>query len=176
MERVVVNQQLAKFVGSLGDHHKRIRRLEAVVTAGGGAIEWEADGVCSPLTPTAELVLQLPIVDPSTLVVTGDGQRYLLVSDDMNGLDLVDCDASLSTATTSGTVTVQLRRQRAGADVDMLSTGITIDATEKTSYTAAVAAVINTANDDVLTGDLIFVDVDVAGSNGKGLVVVVSFA
>ena len=57
---------------------------------------------------------------------------------------------------------------------DMLSTRITIDASEFTSYTAA-AAVIDTGNDDVATGDLIAVDVDVAGTGAKGLGVILRF-
>ena len=51
----------------------------------------------------------------------------------------------------------------------MLTTKITIDASEFTSYTAAAAPVIDTGNDDVATGDLIAVDVDVAGTGAKGL-------
>jgi hypothetical protein len=58
----------------------------------------------------------------------------------------------------------------------MLSTAITIDANETTSYTAAAPPVIDTAHDDVATGDLIAIDVSVAGTGTKGLGVVLSFA
>ena len=58
----------------------------------------------------------------------------------------------------------------------MLTTKLTIDASETTSYTAATAAVIDTAHDDVATGDLIAVDVDVAGTRRKGLGVVFTFS
>ena len=59
--------------------------------------------------------------------------------------------------------------------VDMLSTRITVDANEKTSYTAAAAPVINASNDDVATGDILRVDVDVAGTGAKGLMILLTF-
>jgi hypothetical protein len=59
--------------------------------------------------------------------------------------------------------------------VDVLSTAITIDQSEFTSYTAATPPVINTANDDVATGDIIAVDVDGAGVSAAGLSVHLTF-
>jgi hypothetical protein len=46
----------------------------------------------------------------------------------------------------------------------MLSTALTVDASEYTSATAATAAVIDTANDDVATDDLIEVACTTAGT------------
>lgn len=123
-----------------------------------------------------ERVLQIKVVDDTTGLTTGDGKAIVCVSDDLNGLVLVDADAYVTTNSSSGTPTVAIRRIRSGTAVDMLSTNITIDANEPTSYTAAVQPVLNTANDDVLTGDLIAVDVDVAGTGAKGLGVVLAFA
>ena len=57
----------------------------------------------------------------------------------------------------------------------MLSTKLTIDASEFDSEDAAAAAVIDTANDDVNTGDHIYIDIDVAGTGAKGLSVVLVF-
>jgi hypothetical protein len=57
----------------------------------------------------------------------------------------------------------------------MLSTRITIDANEKTSYTAATAPVINATYDDVATGDLLAIDIDGAGTGAKGLMVMLQF-
>jgi len=62
-------------------------------------------------------------------------------------------------------------RVRGGTPVDVLSTAITVDASETSSYTAATAPVINTSNDDVLTGDFLRVDIDGAGTGAKGLIV-----
>jgi hypothetical protein len=57
----------------------------------------------------------------------------------------------------------------------MLSTKLTIDASEKDSSTAATAAVIDTSHDDVATGDELRIDIDVAGTGAKGLMVEMQF-
>jgi hypothetical protein len=51
---------------------------------------------------------------------------------------------------------IQIRRRRSGSEVDMLSTPVTVGSGE---YYAR-DGVINASNDDVATGDLIFIDVD----------------
>ena len=48
----------------------------------------------------------------------------------------------------------------------MLSTLLTIDINEWDSKDATAAAVIDTSNDDVNTGDLLRIDIDVAGTGG----------
>jgi hypothetical protein len=80
----------------------------------------------------------------------------------------------VTTVSSSGAVTVQVARVRGGTPVDVLSTAITVDASETSSYTAATAPVINTSNDDVLTGDFLRVDIDGAGTGAKGLIVMVT--
>ncbi len=59
---------------------------------------------------------------------------------------------------------------------DMLTTKLTIDSGETDTSTAATAAVIDTANDDVATGDQIRIDVDaVSTTAAKGLIVELTF-
>lgn len=71
--------------------------------------------------------------------------------------------ASLTTASSSGTPTVDINE----AGVSIFSTRITIDANEKTSFTAAVPAVLS---DSSLANDAeITVDIDVAGTGAAGL-------
>jgi hypothetical protein len=135
-------------------------------SAQAAGIKWE----------TRERVLQVKVMADATALAVGDGAVTFCISDDLNGLNLVDADAFVTTNSTSGTPTIQIRRVRAGTPADMLSTLITIDINEPTSYTAAAQPVINTANDDVATGDLIAVDVDVAGTGTKGLGVILTFA
>lgn len=106
-------------------------------------------------------------------ITTGDGKAYFRVPVQMNGMNLVGVRASVSTASTSGTPTIQVRNATQAAD--MLSTRITIDANETDSSTAAAAAVIDTANDDVATGDQIAIDNDVAGTGAKGEYVELQF-
>lgn len=122
-------------------------------------------------------VVEMPLGMPGgSQVPVGDGKAQFLVTEELNGMNLVRAAAAVTTVSSSGTPTYQVRRQRSGTDVDMLSTKITIDANEKTSYTAATPNVINTTNDDVLTGDLIFPDKDVIGTGENGDIVALTFA
>jgi hypothetical protein len=57
----------------------------------------------------------------------------------------------------------------------MLSTPITIDVSEFTSYTSAIPSVVNPANGNVATGNLIAIDVSVAGTGAKGLGIILTF-
>lgn len=118
--------------------------------------------------------VQIQVTDPAgDALTTGDGKAYFWIPPELNGFDLVDADACVTTVSSSGTPTVQIHNLT--DTVDMLSTLITIDANEKTSYTAAAAPVINTSNDSVATGDQLRIDVDVAGTGTKGLAVILSF-
>lgn len=105
---------------------------------------------------------------------TGDSKGVARIPVEMNGMELYAVGAGVSNPSSSGPVTVNIRRVRAGVGVDMLSTPITIDANEYDSSTAA-AAVINAANATVQTGDMLHFDVDAAGSGALGLVVSFSF-
>ena len=121
-------------------------------------------------------LVEIMASDMTTAITTGDGKAGFMVPASMNGMNLVRAHAALLGAqSSSGTPTVQLRRVRSGSAADMLSTKITIDANESTSHTAATAPVIDTANDDAATADLIYVDVDVAGTGAKGLLVTLEF-
>ena len=58
----------------------------------------------------------------------------------------------------------------------MLSTKITIDSGETGSDTAATAAVIDTANDDVATNDVIRLDVDaISTTPAQWLIITLQF-
>ena len=115
----------------------------------------------------------VPVTSPLQAVATGDGKAYLPIPTDYDGMNLVDAQASVSTQSTSGLPTVQVHNLSGAAD--MLSTRITIDENEYTSYTADDVSVIDAANDDVAEGDMLRIDVDVAGTGTKGLTVLLSF-
>lgn len=110
---------------------------------------------------------------PGTTLATGDGKAFIVIPPELNGMNLVDADAFVSTVSSSGTPSFQIHNLTDA--VDMLSTNITIDASERTSYTAATPPVINTANDDVATGDILRIDVDGAGTGAKGAGVILTF-
>ncbi len=125
-------------------------------------------------------ILCLYVFDGVTAITTGDGKAYVRIPAELNGYNIIGVSASLIAAkSTSGTPTVQIARGRqpnattTHSFADVLSTRITIDANEWDSKDATAAAVINTNNDDLVTGDLLRVDIDVAGTGSQGLIVTI---
>lgn len=118
--------------------------------------------------------VELKIFDDATVVTTGEGKLIFAVPASLGGCDLTAAHAFVTTASSSGLPSVGIRNITQAA-VEMLTTNITIDASEFTSYTAATAPVIDAANKDVATGDLVAVDVDAAGTGAKGLGVILTF-
>ena len=119
--------------------------------------------------------VQLVIFDWTTDCATGDGKFYLHIGSTLNGLDLTGVHAEVVTAGTTGTMDIQIANVTQAAD--MLSTKLTVDTGETGSDTAATAAVIDTAGDDVATNDLLRVDVDAVHTTAaKGLLLTLSFS
>lgn len=119
-------------------------------------------------------VVSIQVTDPNgDALTTGDGKAYFRVPSVMNGWNLVAVAAHVTTVSSSGLPTIQIHNVT--NTVDILSTALTIDANEKDSSTATTTAVINAANDDVATGDELRIDVDVAGTGTKGLIVELQF-
>jgi len=116
----------------------------------------------------------IKVLANDTALTTGDGKAYFIVPSDLNGMNLVDADAAVYTVSSSGTPTIQIHNLTDASD--MLSTLITIDASEFSSYTATTPPVIDGAEDDVVTGDRLRIDVDVAGTDTTGLDVILTFA
>ena len=166
-------------------------RMSGVVTSydsGTGALGVTVDSVTGSGTHTdwtvslsaavigsdlGKRVIQVKVIDDLTTLTTGDGKVIFLVPQELNGYNLVGANAFVTTVSSSGTPTIQIRNVTDA--VDMLSTRITIDANEYTSYTAAAAAVVDATYDDVATGDRLTVDVDVAGTGAKGLGIILTF-
>lgn len=121
-------------------------------------------------------VVQLLVFNDSQDVATGNGagDLFFRVPSTMNGMNLVGVAAAVQTAGTTGTTDIQVHNVTQAAD--MLSTVITIDSGETDSSTAAAAAVIDTANDDVATGDQLRIDVDAVSTTApKGLLIELQF-
>lgn len=119
-------------------------------------------------------VMGILVTDPNgSALTTGDEKAYVRIPSTLNGWNLVGVAAHVSTVSSSGAITIQVRNVTDAAD--MLSTAITIDQSEKDTATAATAAVINASTDDVATADEIAIDVDGAGTGAKGLFVELQF-
>jgi len=93
--------------------------------------------------------------------------------------NLTGVEAVVYVAGTGSTTDIQLARGRGDTRTfaDMLSTVVTVDATEVSSDDAAAAYVIDTANDDLAGGDVIRVDIDAVGSTAaaQGLSITLEF-
>lgn len=117
------------------------------------------------MAETARVEVELMSFGVSEDVTTGDGAGdvFFRVPVWMNGYNITAVAAAHVTAGTSATspvtdTSIQIRNVTQAADI--LSTPLTIDASETDSSTAATAAAINGAQDDLTTGDLIRIDVD----------------
>lgn len=108
--------------------------------------------------------------DGSGAIATGDGKAYIRVPSELAGHNIIGFEVFVTAPSTSGTINVMLARGRqssatsAHTFVDVLSTGLTIDANEYDSKDATTAYVINTSNDDLAEGDLLRIDIDSVGT------------
>lgn len=146
----------------------------AAVNFGAGTKHVFLDATAPFLNEMRKVAVSILVTDPNgAALTTGDGKAFFRVPSTIDGFNLVGVAASVSTTSSSGNPTIQIHNVTQTAD--MLSTRITIDAGELDSKDAA-PAVIDTSNDDVATGDKLRIDVDVAGTGAKGLIVELQFA
>lgn len=116
--------------------------------------------------------IQMLIFEFATDVATGDGKFYFHVDQRLVGMNVVDVHAEVITAGTTGTTDIQIANVTQAADI--LSTKLTIDSGETGSDTAATAAVIDGAQDDLQLNDLIRIDVDAISTTApKGLIITI---
>jgi hypothetical protein len=134
----------------------------------GGAGKWYLLGYYDrPVT------VILKVISDGDTLVTGDGQLNWTIPAALNGWNLIDADAGVYTVSSSGTPTVQINNLTTGHD--LLTTPITIDVSEYSSYTAATQPVVNSSYKQVTAGDRLSFDVDAAGTGTKGLEVHLRF-
>lgn len=108
------------------------------------------------------------IHDSDVAISVADGKQAAVVPASMNGMNLVDLTCSVHdlNSAASGDTTVVLRRVRGATATDMTSTGVTIAYTD---YTAS-DDIVDTANDDLATGDKLYIDVNtITTAAQKGL-------
>jgi hypothetical protein len=115
------------------------------------------------------LIYVVKVFDDSTTLTTGDGKVIVPIPIEFDATHIIHVEAFLSTVSSSGAITVQLRNVT--DSVDILSTAITIDQSEFNSKDAATPFVINFTNAQLAHGDRIAVDVDGAGTGAKGLAI-----
>jgi len=133
-------------------------------------------GDAGPTGPAGDgsVEMQAIIFDFADDVTIGDGKFYIHIGEKIAGKNLTYVHAEVITAGTTGTTDIQIHNVT--QVVDVLSTKLTIDSGETGSDTAAITAVINLANDNVLENDLLRIDVDsVSTTAPKGLIVTLGF-
>lgn len=121
---------------------------------------------------TAQSVV-IDVVYPSTSLIAGNGQAYYVVPIELTGMNLVSIGAHVFTAGSSGDVTVMVHNLT--DTQDMLSAGIGIAQTKNDSSEAGGSGTINTSYDDVVTGDVLRIDIDAIGTDAKGLQIRLGF-
>jgi len=134
-----------------------------------GSLSWKWDGAKWVPNSTASYAtvaeaksetLIVAVSDETTAITTGAAKVTFRMPWAMT---LSTVRANLSTASTSGIPAIDVNE----GGVSIFSTTLTIDANEKTSTTAATAAVISDAS---LADDAeITIDIDTAGTGAKGL-------
>lgn len=130
---------------------------------------------CTFPTAVTTKEVGLEVFAPTVATEVGDGAVYFQIPASFNGKNLTAVRAFVVSAGTTGTLNVQVHNVTSGQN--MLSTAMTIDSGELTTATAAAAAVIDGAEDDVATNDVIRIDVDAVHSTpAEGLVVTLEFA
>lgn len=133
------------------------------------------DNVANVYSRVNTKTVSISAVYDDELLVTNNSTaiKRFTVPITLNGALLTDADAAVITTSSSGAVTIRVYNLTTAHD--MLSTNITIDQSEFTSYTAAVPPVINTAYDDVATGDKLGIFVAGSGTGTRGLEVILTF-
>jgi len=134
----------------------------------------DAERVITPLAlKSSDLgvrAVSLSVFGSDAVVAVGDGIIGILIPAEFDGWDIVDVIAAVTDKGVTGATEIQVRRRRAGSDVDVLSTRVTIG-----DEWFAADGVINNSNDDVATGDVLFIDPDVihSGTAPNGLYVTI---
>ena len=113
----------------------------------------------------------LSVFPGSAAVTVGDGAVGVPIPAFLNGWNITAVLCTVEDKGVTGTTDVQVRRWRAGSAADVLSTKVTIG-----DEWFAADGVINASNDDLATGDIIYIDVDAvhSGTAPNGLSVVVT--
>jgi hypothetical protein len=119
---------------------------------------------------------EIKVFGDTQALAAGDGVFIWPVPTDVGGMHLSGAEAGVSTVSSSGDITVQIRNIT--GVVDMLLDPITIEAGDFNSSGAAVQPATDSDTPEnalVARGDRIAIDVDAAGTGAMGLAVILTF-
>lgn len=144
--------------------------IDTEVTTGTDATRAVSPDALAGSTIFGRKAISIQVTDGTTDVATGDGKAYFTIPESLNGMNLVRAQATVVTAGTTGATTIMIHNKTDTAD--MLSGAISI----ASAGTVGTVGTVNGATDDVVTNDVIRIDVDsVSTTAPKGLVVVLEF-
>ncbi len=118
-------------------------------------------------------VLFIKVFSDTQQVRAGDGKFIFEISEDMDDFIFTSVESYVTTTSSSGDPTIQIRNTTTAQD--MLSTSCEIDSGELNSKDASTQPVIDANEEVVMWGDHISIDVDIAGTGAKGLGVILTF-
>lgn len=161
-------------ISCIGQHDIVMENLEdfAILVYDAGLSKWLCMG--PQIRPLRYVQVEPFSMVDETDVAIGDGKSFVHIPADMNGMSLREVHAAVDTAPTGSTIIIQIS---IGA-TDLLSTLLTIDATETGSDSAAAPAVIKSDGSEIVSvNDRVEVDVDQVGSTlpGSGLILTLGF-
>lgn len=125
--------------------------------AEGGTAASTAAGARSNLGVNKKILEFAPfgLNDP---VITGNGLSYFRIPPSLSGADITFADAYVNTTGNSG-VGIMLTRTRSGSTVNILTSGLWIDSGENDTQTSSLPYLIDTSNDDLITYDLLKINI-----------------
>jgi hypothetical protein len=187
--KTTVDRIATLFAGTSLTASSSVISVDAATTSAAGSVELATTAEINTSTDAARAMtpdlfaasnygiryVEIMVVAAATALTVADGLAFFHVPAGLDGMDLVEVHAEVFTAPAGSTATFEISLN--GASTQMLSTNITIDASETGSDTAATAAVINTSTDDLDTNDVIQINCTQVGSGtaGSGLLVTMGF-
>jgi hypothetical protein len=114
------------------------------------------------------------VFDGTTSVSTGDGKAYFVVPDEITGTNLTRIAATVIIAGTTNSTTISILNVTDAQE--MLSVSMDIETGEYSTRTSATPGTIDPAHKDVVTGDVLSINVDAVSTTApKGLIVEMMF-
>lgn len=129
--------------------------------------------ITDPLIKNTPKVIVIQCTDFDTALTVGDYKYAVIIPEELDGYRFIACHAKVKTASTSGSVSIQINDD--DGEGDMLTTNATIAATYHSTFDQNTGGVVRDDNNIVQKGHLFFINIDSAGTGAKGLYVMLSF-
>lgn len=157
--------------GSQGDIVYKGATDFALLSAGTiGEVLGTKGSSANPAWVNNDKALAIIMFESDTAVTTGNGKAGIPIASILNGWEIVDVIVAVHDKGITGTTNVMLRRRRAGSDVDMLATILTLG----DEFQVSDGVLKTDGSEDIQTGDLLYFDVDTihSGTAPNGMSVV----